>query len=58
MGEVYEIEVEGRTVKLCCAGCEEQLRADPAKYLALLDAPTAIENSNEDGHGHEQHDHH
>jgi hypothetical protein len=57
MGEVYEVEVEGRTVKLCCAGCEDQLRAEPAKYLAMLDDATANVHPNDDGHGHDQHDH-
>lgn len=59
MGEVYEVEVEGRTFKLCCAGCEDQLRADPAKYLAILDnaAANANDNPNTHGHGHDQHDH-
>jgi hypothetical protein len=57
MGEVYEVEVEGRTVKLCCAGCEDQLRAEPAKYLAMLDDAAAHVHPNGDGHGHEPHDH-
>ena len=38
MGEPYTVTVEGRTVKLCCDGCEEDLLKEPAKYLAKLDA--------------------
>lgn len=57
MGGAYDVEVDGRTVKLCCAGCEDQLRADPAKYLAMLDAPTTSGKLNQDGHGHDEHDH-
>lgn len=56
MGEGYEVEVEGRTVKLCCAGCEDQLRAEPAKYLAILDDAAVNVHPNDDGHGHDQHD--
>lgn len=57
MGEVHEVEVEGRVVKLCCTGCEDQLRAEPAKYLAMLDDAAAIVQPNDDGHAHDQHDH-
>lgn len=58
MGEPIVIQLEGRTVKLCCAGCEDQLRADPAKYLAKLDNPTANDTPPADGHDHDQHGHH
>lgn len=57
MGGAYDVEVDGQTVKLCCAGCEDQFRADPAKYLAMLDAPTTSGKLNQDGHGHDEHDH-
>jgi Cu(I)/Ag(I) efflux system membrane fusion protein len=32
-----KIDVDGREVFLCCAGCEDMLRDDPDKYLAKLD---------------------
>jgi hypothetical protein len=30
------VDVAGRPVFLCCAGCEARLRQDPEKYLAKL----------------------
>ncbi len=36
MGAPKRMTVEGRTVFLCCAGCEPKVRAEPAKYLARL----------------------
>jgi len=60
MGPPVEVEVEGRTVKLCRAGCKPQLLAEPAKYLAMLDAPAAMPGkpgSRHDGHEHDGHDH-
>lgn len=38
MGVPYKVTVAGRTVFLCCEGCEEDLKADPDKFLAKLDA--------------------
>jgi YHS domain-containing protein len=29
--------VEGRDIRLCCAGCSKKLQADPAKYIAKID---------------------
>ena len=41
MGDPLTVEVEGRKVWICCAGCESKLKAKPAKYLArLAPAPT------------------
>lgn len=37
MGEPYEVVVNNHLVRLCCAGCEEQLRSQPLKYLTTLD---------------------
>jgi hypothetical protein len=36
MGTPVRLEVAGRVVFLCCAGCEDALKAEPAKYLAAL----------------------
>ncbi|MFO0949717.1 MAG: heavy metal-binding domain-containing protein [Isosphaeraceae bacterium] len=33
MGTPVRIEVDGRSVFLCCSGCEGAVRRDPAKYL-------------------------
>jgi hypothetical protein len=34
MGTPVRIEINGRVVFLCCSGCEDRLRSDPARYLA------------------------
>jgi Cu(I)/Ag(I) efflux system membrane fusion protein len=36
MGKPYKLVVEGRTIFLCCQGCEEQVKADPAAALKKL----------------------
>ncbi len=36
MGVPVKVEVRGRTVFLCCVGCEGAIRADPETYLAKL----------------------
>ena len=36
MGEPIKLEVEGREVWICCAGCENPLREDPEQYLTKL----------------------
>ncbi len=38
MGKPHKISVEGRTVFLCCENCEKDIKADPKKFLAKLDA--------------------
>lgn len=38
MGEPAVIDYEGRELRFCCAGCEPQFRAEPAGYLAKIDA--------------------
>jgi hypothetical protein len=38
MGKPVKTSVEGRTVFLCCKDCEEEIKADPKKFLAKLDA--------------------
>jgi YHS domain-containing protein len=36
MAKPVKITVKGKTVFLCCSGCEEAVRKDPDKYLAKL----------------------
>jgi hypothetical protein len=36
MGTPVRVMVEGRTVFLCCEGCEPRLRKDPSRYLVKL----------------------
>ena len=38
MDKPFKTTVEGRTVFLCCDGCEEKIKADPKTYLTKLDA--------------------
>jgi YHS domain-containing protein len=51
MGPPVAVEIAGRTVYVCCAGCVEKLKQDPQKYLdaggASLSAGTAS-NATED----------
>ena len=39
MGMPPKVTVEGRDVFLCCAGCEDKLRANPQEYFSKLDKP-------------------
>jgi hypothetical protein len=39
MGPPHGVEINGRKVFLCCAGCEKELRRDAARYLSQLPAP-------------------
>jgi Cu(I)/Ag(I) efflux system membrane fusion protein len=41
MGTPPKVDVNGRTVFLCCEGCRARLLADPEKYLAKLPAEAA-----------------
>lgn len=36
MGEPLKVDVNGRTVFICCESCRSKLLADPEKYLAKL----------------------
>lgn len=40
MPGVTKVTVEGREVFICCNGCKGELEADPAKFMAKLDATT------------------
>jgi membrane fusion protein, copper/silver efflux system len=39
MGVPVKVSLKGRTVFLCCEGCEEELKKNADKYLAKLDHP-------------------
>lgn len=43
MGTPLKVTVEGRDVWLCCEGCADAVKEDPAKYFAILDAQPAAE---------------
>jgi membrane fusion protein, copper/silver efflux system len=38
MGDPLAVDVQGRKVWVCCGGCPDKLKAQPAKYLARLEA--------------------
>lgn len=38
MGPPVAVNVAGRTVYVCCAGCSRAVQQDPDKYLAAVDA--------------------
>jgi len=38
MGKPYKVTVKGRTVFLCCEGCEAKIKKDPDKYLEKISA--------------------
>ena len=45
MGEPLNVVVNNRLVRLCCAGCEKKLRADPAQFIAKLDVAVIAQGS-------------
>lgn len=38
MGDPIVLDHEGREIKLCCGGCEDPFKSDPAKYIEAVDA--------------------
>lgn len=48
---------EGREVRFCCSPCIKKFKADPAKYLARLDAAARGEPAQHKGHDHSGHEH-
>jgi Cu(I)/Ag(I) efflux system membrane fusion protein len=48
MGEPVEIQYAGRTIKFCCNGCQAKFKADPEKYLKMIDeAATKLKQGGE-----------
>jgi Cu(I)/Ag(I) efflux system membrane fusion protein len=43
MGDPIPVQLASRKVWVCCAGCPDKLKAEPAKYLAQLQAAPAGE---------------
>jgi YHS domain-containing protein len=41
MGKPYKVTIQGKTIFLCCSGCEKELRKNPEKYVAKLEKGTA-----------------
>ena len=46
-----QMMVGGRLVQTCCGGCAKKVKADPAKYVAVVDAAWAKSKVNSDGAG-------
>ena len=45
MGKPVSVEVQGRTVYVCCAGCIDAVKADPNKYLAMISSQQVVTDS-------------
>jgi Cu(I)/Ag(I) efflux system membrane fusion protein len=41
MGDPISVEVEQRKIWVCCPGCPPKLKAEPARYLAVLAPPAS-----------------
>ncbi|MCO8120871.1 hypothetical protein NHH03_03915 [Stieleria sp. TO1_6] len=55
MGAPIKLEVDGKPVYLCCAGCTKKAQADPAAVLAK--AEELKQAGSHDGHDHSDHQH-
>lgn len=61
MGKPVVLNYEGREVQLCCKGCVDDFKQDPAKYLKKLDEAQAAattkpaEGGEHKGHGGHKH---
>lgn len=44
-GEPFDLLHEGRLVRLCCDSCLEDFKAEPAKFLAKIDAAAAAKTA-------------
>lgn len=63
MGEPVEMVVAGRLIRLCCAGCEPKIKADPLKYIQMIDKAWNEKGQfmpidDHDEHDHDAHDDH
>ncbi len=53
MGTAPVVVYQGKAVTLCCKGCIKAFAKEPAKYLAIAEAPdTAKAVDSHAGHGH------
>lgn len=51
MGRPLDRIVGGRLVRLCCKGCKKKLAADPARFVAMVDAARAKASKANEEHG-------
>jgi hypothetical protein len=56
MGKPVTVQHQGRTIPLCCKGCVDEFKEDPAKFTAKYDALIAAKKKpadpRHDGHPH------
>jgi len=43
MGTPLPVDINGRRIWICCDGCESGLRANPDKYIAILDKAASVQ---------------
>ncbi len=44
-GKMKVVEVEGRTIKVCCGNCAKKVKKDPARFIKKLDAAIVAQQS-------------
>ena len=47
MGDPLNVVIGNQLVELCCGGCEKKLRAEPAKYMAMVSGTAIAEKKEE-----------
>ena len=47
MGKPYTFVHEGRQIKFCCEGCNDDFKADTAKYIKIFDDAVAAKKAPE-----------
>ena len=62
MGDVVEVEYDGKVYNLCCSMCKKDFLKNPEKYSKIAEEQAAQTSESEKGHGHMQgeghgHDH-
>lgn len=60
MGDTIDHVVGNRLIRLCCKGCVKKVKADPLKYLAMVDKGAGKKKAGKGhggGDGHGDHDH-
>jgi len=58
MGEVKDIVVAGRLIRLCCNDCKKDVEKDPAKFIAMIDAARKGDKAKPDADQKDKHDDH
>jgi hypothetical protein len=58
MGEVKDFVIAGRLIRLCCPDCEKDVRENPAKFIAMIDAARKRAGDKKEPGDHKDDDHH